>query len=118
MHEQSETIQDQLGRWMNVFGRNTANAGSPLPGPNGFRSLGQAEGAAQSRSQGAPETLSPLDIQRHWERSYAPPVQQRQGLRALPQPAPMTQMQKLMALLRGVNRNPDSGGRQAILASY
>lgn len=118
MHEQSETVQDQLGRWMNIFGRNTANAGSPLPGPNGFRSLGQAESAAQNRSQGAPETLSPLDIQRHWERSYAPPVQQRQGLRALPQPAPMSQMQKLMALLRGAVGDPGREDRQAILASY
>ena len=30
-HEQSETIQDKLGRWINVFGKDTPQAGQPLP---------------------------------------------------------------------------------------
>ena len=30
-HEQSETVQDKRGRWINVFGRKTPQAGKPLP---------------------------------------------------------------------------------------
>ena len=30
-HEQSETVQDQFGKWINVYGRKTKKAGLPLP---------------------------------------------------------------------------------------
>ena len=30
-HEQSESIQNQFGKWINVFGRKTKRAGEALP---------------------------------------------------------------------------------------
>ena len=36
MHEQSETIQDAQGRWINVYGRGTPRAGQPLPPVHDF----------------------------------------------------------------------------------
>jgi hypothetical protein len=56
MHEQSETIQDKLGRFLNVYGRNTMKAGKPLPKKYDFEqesypTLEEAVGAAQRRSE-------------------------------------------------------------------
>lgn len=77
-HEQSNTIQNfdnqNYGGWMNVFGQNTPNAGGQLPGSPVYPSAGSAVQAAKQRSQSSTEPSSPLEMQRFWERSYAPPV--------------------------------------------
>lgn len=76
MHEQSETIQDKLGRWVNVFGRGTGNAGSRLPGMPDYATVGAADAAAAARSKAFRSEPDALGIQRYWERSYTPPVQE------------------------------------------
>src|SRR3990167_6457380 len=50
MHEQSETIQRPDGKWINVYGRNTPNAGQQLPGTSEFQSVNEAVNAAGARS--------------------------------------------------------------------
>lgn len=55
MHEQSETILDKLGRWINVYGRNTPQAGQPLPPQHDFEresygTVEEAVDAAKRRS--------------------------------------------------------------------
>ena len=54
-HEQSETIQDDAGRWINVYGRETPKAGQPLPRRypferDSYTSSEEAEAAARRRS--------------------------------------------------------------------
>ena len=136
MHEQSETVQDQVGRWLNIFGQGTANAGSQLPGTSAFASLPQAVGAAQDRSAGSRESFSPMDLQRMYERSYTPPVgatgprpntggrtptgpgaaYQQRGLQALPQPDAVPQWQKIYQMLMSpVQQTPE---KQVRLGSY
>jgi len=56
MHEQSETIQDKLGRWVNVFGRGTKRAGERLPKTYDFErdtydTVEEAVSAAKRRSE-------------------------------------------------------------------
>ena len=56
MHEQSETIQDAQGRWINVYGRGTPRAGQPLPPVHDFEqdsydSVEEAVAAAKRRSE-------------------------------------------------------------------
>lgn len=56
MHEQSETIQDASGRWINVYGRGTPKAGQPLPSVHDFEqdaydTVDEAVAAAKKRSQ-------------------------------------------------------------------
>src|SRR5690349_12512726 len=94
-HEHSETIQDEAGNWVNVFGRDTGNAGSRLPGMPSYATVGEADAAAAARSRGFHGSEAPLDVQRYWERSYTPPVKenpmpglssyQYQGLSARPE---------------------------------
>lgn len=55
MHEQSETVE-QDGKWVNVYGRNTPQAGQPLPRRYPFEQdsydrLNRAIHAARKRSQ-------------------------------------------------------------------
>lgn len=49
-HEQSETIQDEDGSWVNIYGRATAKAGQRLPGMPSYPDLASAVSAARSRS--------------------------------------------------------------------
>lgn len=56
MHEQSETIQNADGRWVNVYGKATPQAGQPLPQRYDFEApdygtVRSAEHAARKRSQ-------------------------------------------------------------------
>jgi hypothetical protein len=51
MHEQSETIQREDGKWINVYGRHTKQAGQQLPNSEIYDSLEDAEKAAKSRSK-------------------------------------------------------------------
>jgi hypothetical protein len=55
-HEQSETIQDKFGRWLNVFGKNTKRAGEPLKKKYSFEketyeTVEEAVEAAKRRSK-------------------------------------------------------------------
>lgn len=54
MHEQSETIQTPDGRWINVYGRATPQAGQQLPGTDAYGSMDEAVRAAKTRSDEAP----------------------------------------------------------------
>jgi len=51
MHEQSETIQNPAGQWVNVYGRNTPQAGQQLPGTPTYGTVDAAVAAAKLRSQ-------------------------------------------------------------------
>jgi len=51
MHEQSETIQLSNGKFTNVFGRKTKNAGKKLPGEIEYDTLNEAVNAAKKRSK-------------------------------------------------------------------
>lgn len=51
MHEQSETIQLPNGSWVNVYGRNTPQAGQQLPGTPAYRTVDEAVSAAKARSE-------------------------------------------------------------------
>jgi len=57
MHEQSETIQGPDGRWYNVYGQGTPQAGQPLPDSPTFGSVEEATAAARSRSESMPQAL-------------------------------------------------------------
>ena len=87
-HEQSETIQDENGNWVNVFGRGTGNAGSRLPGMPTYATVGAADAAAAARSRGFHGSEAPMDVQRYWERSYSPPVKEMPPMPGLSQYAP------------------------------
>lgn len=50
-HEQSETIQTQDGRWINIYGKSTPNAGKQLPGTTSYQTIDEAVSAAKSRSE-------------------------------------------------------------------
>lgn len=50
MHEQSETVQRPDGRWINIYGAATPNAGKPLPGMPEYPTVGAAVTAAKARS--------------------------------------------------------------------
>lgn len=56
MHEQSETIQDKAGRWLNVFGKNTMSGGKPIKKKYDFEkdtydTVDEAVAAAKKRSE-------------------------------------------------------------------
>lgn len=52
MHERSETIQDpETGKWINVYGKGTPQAGARLPGSGEYATVEEAVGAATLRSQ-------------------------------------------------------------------
>ncbi len=53
MHEQSETVQDASGKWINVYGRGTRQAGQPLPGSRAYDTVDEAVAAAKQRSKEA-----------------------------------------------------------------
>jgi hypothetical protein len=50
-HEQSETVQNEKGEWVNVYGRNLPKAGQQLPGTPTYPTMEEAVGAAKQRSQ-------------------------------------------------------------------
>lgn len=50
-HEQSETIQREDGKWINVYGRKLPKAGQMLPGERPYDSREEAEEAARRRSK-------------------------------------------------------------------
>ena len=50
MHEQSETVQLPNGRWVNVYGAQTVNAGKQLPGTPEYETVEEAVAAARMRS--------------------------------------------------------------------
>lgn len=49
-HEQSETIQNKLGKWENVYGRSTGKGGQRLPGTREYETVEEAVRDAQLRS--------------------------------------------------------------------
>lgn len=51
MHEQSETVQRPDGKWVNVYGANTPQAGQQLPDTPTFDTVDAAVNAAKQRSQ-------------------------------------------------------------------
>ena len=51
MHEQSETIQNQRGKWENVYGKKTSKAGQRLPDTPEYDSVEEAVKAAKQRSK-------------------------------------------------------------------
>lgn len=51
MHEQSETIQNDKGKWINVYGRKTPKAGQQLPGTPEYNTVDEAVSEAKKRSQ-------------------------------------------------------------------
>jgi hypothetical protein len=51
VHEQSETIQNAQGQWINVYGRGTPQAGQQLPGTRTHATVESAVSEAQQRSQ-------------------------------------------------------------------
>ena len=60
-HEQSETVQDKLGRWINVFGSKTPSAGKPLPKKyeferESYETVEAAVAAAKRRSEAEGKT--------------------------------------------------------------
>lgn len=50
-HEQSETIQNSDGRWINIYGRGTPRAGQRLPGDREYSTMEEAVDAARERSR-------------------------------------------------------------------
>lgn len=50
-HEQSETVQREDGKWINVYGRGTPRAGQQLPGSGAFDTVEEAVRAARGRSE-------------------------------------------------------------------
>lgn len=50
MHEQSETVERD-GKFFNVYGRDTKNAGLPLPGEPAYDSMEEAVAGAKRRSE-------------------------------------------------------------------
>ncbi|SRR6266513_1724716 len=49
-HEQSETIQTPEGKWINVYGVGTPQAGQPLPNSPEYGTVTEAVAAAKQRS--------------------------------------------------------------------
>jgi len=62
MHEQSETVQLPNGRWVNVYGRATAQAGKQLPGSSDYATVDEAVAAAKARSTAAAGIADALKI--------------------------------------------------------
>jgi len=50
-HEQSETVQNAEGKWINVYGKNLPKAGQQLPGTEEYETSGEAVAAARARSK-------------------------------------------------------------------
>ena len=55
MHEQSETVQDEFGRWINIYGRKTPKAGQQLPGTSSYSTMEEAVAEARKRSENTME---------------------------------------------------------------
>lgn len=53
-HEQSETVQRPDGKWVNVYGRRTPQAGQQLPGTGAYATMQEAVRAAKERSRATP----------------------------------------------------------------
>lgn len=58
MHEQSETIQNNNGKWVNVYGKNLPNKGQQLPGTLEYNTMEEAVEAAKNRSNSHKELPS------------------------------------------------------------
>ena len=65
MHEQSETVQQPDGSWVNIYGRGTPRAGQQLPGTPAYTSRAEAVVAARRRSlaAGLAEGASPETVE-------------------------------------------------------
>ena len=50
-HEQSETIQREDGKWINVYGKKTPNAGKQLPNSGEYSTVDEAVTEAKKRSE-------------------------------------------------------------------
>lgn len=50
-HEQSETVQNEKGEWINVYGRRTPKAGQQLPDTPTYSTVEEAVEAAKKRSR-------------------------------------------------------------------
>lgn len=50
MHEQSETVQLENGKWVNIYGPGTPHAGQRLPGTSEYDTVEEAVKAAKQRS--------------------------------------------------------------------
>lgn len=55
MHEQSETVQNVRGKWINVYGGKTRKRGQMLPGSVEYDTVEEAVAAAVERSKAAAE---------------------------------------------------------------
>jgi hypothetical protein len=51
-HEQSETVQRRDGKWINIYGKKTPQAGEQLPGTQEYDTVEEAVNAAKERSRG------------------------------------------------------------------
>ena len=58
MHEQSETVQGDDGKWRNVYGKKLPQAGQQLPGTETYSSMEEAIAAAKMRSQNYREQIA------------------------------------------------------------
>jgi len=54
-HEQSETVQNSKGRWLNVYGQALENRGKMLPNSITYKTSEEAVKAAEQRSQNTVE---------------------------------------------------------------
>lgn len=50
-HEQSETIQNEKGEWVNIYGSKTPQAGQQLPDTPTYSTVDEAVSAAKQRSE-------------------------------------------------------------------
>lgn len=58
MHEQSETVERD-GKWVNIYGKNTPQAGQVLPGEPDYKTVDDAVAGAKKRSASHPPDLPP-----------------------------------------------------------
>ena len=56
-HEQSETIQNKRGKWINIYGKKTPQAGQQLPGTPEYNTVEEAVSEAKKRSERSGELL-------------------------------------------------------------
>ena len=50
-HEQSETVQNEKGEWINIYGKKTSKAGQQLPDTPTYPTVDEAVEAAKKRSE-------------------------------------------------------------------
>jgi len=60
-HEQSETVQDHSGKWINIYGKKTTRAGQRLPNTPSYDTVEEAVKAARERSKSFDSQGHPKD---------------------------------------------------------